>query len=155
MNFPYMEILWYSNELLGRTGGGGLEPLPQGFNPPTPAKFSPPYPAPFLTYFLNFLGGVPLPQIQIFCPRPPPISPPPIFSQKPPTPAPLTPGTPSPLSSPTECIYFDKWSDNVDLNCLLFGIDYMKWVGLNISLMIKVIFKYEAFDSRSKYLEHG
>ena len=56
--------------------GWGSGPLPSGFNPLTPLIF----------------------KIQIFCPRPRPSDhrPPPIFRSRP-----LTPGPPSPLSSPT------------------------------------------------------
>ena len=68
---------------------GGLDPLPPGFNPPTPAQISPPYPSPFFSKFIFGYPPPPPPQKKKkknpnFCPRSPPVSPPPIFRQKPP-----------------------------------------------------------------------
>ena len=52
----------------------------------TPTHFFPPIPRPLFTFF----SGTPA-QNSNFCPRPPPIWPPPIFRQKPPYPRPTNP----------------------------------------------------------------
>ena len=82
-----IQVMW------GRTGGSG--PPTPGVQPPYPRPFFPPYPRPI---FILIFFRVPLPKIQIFCPRP--SDPRPFFVKRPPTPVPLTPG-PRPLSSPT------------------------------------------------------
>ena len=61
---------------------GVLEPLPPGFHPPHP-----PTPTPTPSFFPTFFSGKTRPKFRFFTPAPCPI-----FHQKPPTPAHLTPG---------------------------------------------------------------
>ena len=96
--------------LWGRTGGSG--PPTPGVQPPlTPAQFFLPYPRPL--FFLIFFFGYPCPKFRFFLPIPPPI-----YRQKLPCLAPLTPG-PSPtllgllsrylLILSSHCKSFEDW----------------------------------------------
>ena len=84
----------------GHEGGGAMDPLYPGLNPPIPVQFFPPYHCPL--FFLIFFFGYPRPKLRFFATAPTHLTPA-RFSSKDPNPRPhLTPGPPSPpLSSQT------------------------------------------------------
>ena len=97
-------------------GQGGSAPPTPGVQPPLPCPIISSLPQlPFFPYFF----GVPRSKFRFFAPAPHTSHPHPlpIFRQKLPYPRPLTPGPPSPLSSPQ--VYFKKC---IDLDRNIAGI---------------------------------